>query len=160
MKPTHRTLIARLCAAVLALLGFASCDYIIDGPVEYGCPNMDYKISGTVTDEAGAAIEGIRVVIPNVDYDYDRNCYVGDTLFTDRKGYYVSPQHNDMSPAHDGMLFEDVDGEKNGKFLSLTLTPEQVRNAPNKQVKKGDGHWYDGGFEYTVDVKLSSPKKD
>ena len=160
MKPFSRSLISRLCMAILSLLGLASCSNIIDGPTEYGCPNMDYKISGTVTDEAGTPVEGIRVVIPEVDYDYDRNCVVSDTLFTDAKGQYASPRHNDMRPAQQGMTFDDVDEEKNGSFLSQTLTPEEVWRAPRKQVKKGDGHWYDGAFDYTVDVTLRKAKEE
>ena len=156
MRPSHLSLLSRLCLAVLTLLGFASCEELM---CEYGTPNMDYKISGTVTDKAGTPVEGIRVVIPNVDYDYDRNCMVSDTLFTDSKGHYVSPQHNDIDPAREGMLFDDVDGEKNGSFLSQTLTPDDVWNAPRKQVKKGDGHWYEGGFEYTVDVTLKKQQE-
>lgn len=141
--------------AVLTLLGFASCT----DPTEEDIPDMDYKIIGTVTDEAGTPVEGIRVVIPNVAYDRNRNCLVSDTLFTDSKGQYVSPKHNGTFPAREGMLFDDVDGEKNGLFLSQSLTPEDVLNAPSKLVKKEDGNLYDGVFEYTVDVTLKKQQE-
>ena len=152
MKPVHLTLISRLCMAVLAMLGFGSCENLLR--CEYGTPNSDYKIIGTVTDTEGTPIEGIRVVVPYTGYDYEHGYPTSDTLYTDVKGTYATPEHNDMTVAENGMIFEDVDGEKNGSFLSRTLTHEEVRNATHQQYKKGDGHWYSGGYEYTVDVTL------
>ncbi|MBR4778482.1 MAG: radical SAM-associated putative lipoprotein, partial [Bacteroidaceae bacterium] len=49
MTPKHKSLLSRLCAAVLALLGFASCEKFNDVRLEYGTPSVDFKVKGTVT---------------------------------------------------------------------------------------------------------------
>lgn len=54
-------------AGLFALLGFTSitsCNQsqVGDQLVEYGCPNADYKVLGTVKDSAGKPIKDIQVV--------------------------------------------------------------------------------------------------
>ncbi|MBO7498544.1 MAG: radical SAM-associated putative lipoprotein [Bacteroidaceae bacterium] len=165
MKLEKKTFVARLCAAVLALLGFASCERIWDARTEYGTPSMDFMVKGTVTDEASNPLEGIRVIVrkeannqprPNqsyVDY-YGRYHMVGgdDTLYTDVKGKYETEVIDAFAVLEQKVYFDDVDGVAGGgAFKSDSVV---LRTAPNKQYKKGDGNWYDGGYEYTVDVQL------
>ena len=169
MTPKHKSLLSRLCAAVLALLGFASCEKFnekyIDYPVEYGTPSVDFKVKGTVTDEASKPLEGIRVIVrtefdnhPNPRQSYlddlgRYHAYGGDdTIYTDVKGRYESNELNTVAIASQQVYFDDVDGAAGGgAFKSDSV---QIKNAPNRQYQKGDGHWYDGGYEYTVDVQL------
>ena len=62
--------------------------------VEYGSPRASYKVMGTVTDEAGQALEGIRVIVPELNnctkiFDSNRYCEERhDTLLTDQQGAY------------------------------------------------------------------------
>ena len=167
MKPEKKTLLARLCAAVLVLLGFASCEKALNGwdlREEYGTPSVDFKVKGTVTDEDENPLEGIRVIVrreannqprSNQSYvdDYGRyHLYGGDdTLYTDVKGKYESSVMDAFAVAEQKVYFDDVDGNANGAFKSDSVL---VRTAPQKKFKESDGNWYDGGYEYTVDVKL------
>ena len=167
MKPEKKTLLARLCAAVLVLLGFASCEKAFNGifvPVEYGSPSVDFKVKGTVTDEDEKPLEGIRVIVrreannqprSNQSYvdDYGRyHLYGGDdTLYTDVKGKYESSVMDAFAVAEQKVYFDDVDGNANGAFKSDSVL---VRTAPQKKFKDSEGNWYAGGYEYTVDVKL------
>lgn len=168
MKTEKKTLLARLCAAVMALLGFASCEEIGVMRCEYGCPSVDFKVKGTVTDTDEKPLEGIRVIVRQADDNrpYPRQSYYDeqgslyswggdDTLYTDARGKYESQTFNVFAVYEQKVYFDDVDGEAGGAF-----EPDSVllKTAPNKQFKKSDGHWYDGGYEYTVDVKLTKAK--
>lgn len=153
MKPVNPSFLSRLCMALLSLLGFAACE---EPMCEYGCPTIDYKISGTVTNAEGTPIEGIRVIVPEVKYDYERNCFVSDTVFTDAEGHYSTSEHTGYPTlAERGIFFDDVDGDAHGgSFAADSLSCFEVNNTPRKQYKEGDGNWYVGGYEYTVDKKL------
>ena len=57
--------------------------------VEYGCPYVEYYVRGTVKDESGNPIEGIRAIIeigecpPEcLEYEYVQR----DTVFSDKNG--------------------------------------------------------------------------
>ena len=60
----------------------------------YGSPHASYKVMGTVTDEDGQALEGIRVIVPELNnctkiLDYNRYREERhDTLITDQQGAY------------------------------------------------------------------------
>lgn len=165
MTPKHKSLLSRLCAAVLALLGFASCEKFNDIRCEYGTPSVDFKVKGTVTDADEKPIEGIRVIVrTNFDNLPDsRQSYVDDlgryhayggddTLFTDVKGRYESNELYTVAIASQHVYFDDIDGNaKGGAFQSDSV---QLKTAPNRQYQKANGHWYNGGYEYTVDVQL------
>ena len=143
---------SRFCGWLLSALGFAgvaSCR-LLPAP-EYGCPTMDYRVIGKVTDADGKPIPGIAVS------HYD---------FPDEEGYsWTKKVHTDADGAFElvdsefpqdtlHIHFVDVDGAANGEYESkevpVTLT----------QTKKGDGRWYDGTFEARdVEVVLEEKKK-
>ncbi len=52
-----------LATTVLGLLGFSSCSWLGIGLCMYGEPHADFKVLGTVRNEDGKPIEGIRVAI-------------------------------------------------------------------------------------------------
>ena len=123
----------------------------------YGEPHADFKALGTVRDENGKPIEGIRVAIrQHRHYEntsgviYDQNdWYENDTLYTDDKGAYQLIRSVFESPNDVKIVFEDIDGEENGgEYTSAEATPEV------KRTKKGDNSWYGGAFEVQADVKL------
>ncbi|MCR5139662.1 MAG: radical SAM-associated putative lipoprotein [Bacteroidaceae bacterium] len=165
MKPEKKTLLARLCAAVLALLGFASCERIWDARTEYGVPSVDFKVKGTVTDEASSPLEGIRVIVrrefdnwpsPKQSYVDDLGRYHeyggDDTLYTDARGKYESRVLESVSVGGQKVYFDDVDSKAHaGVFESDSVL---IKDAPKEAFNQGDGHWYQGGYAYTVDVKL------
>ena len=157
MTPKHKSLLSRLCAAVLALLGFASCEKFNDIRCEYGTPSVDFKVKGTVTDADEKPIEGIRVVIrrPYNPYISRSQQDGGDTIYTNAEGKYESPIITDMSVQLKKAYYDDADGAAGGEFASDSV---EIYKAPKTQFKEASGAWYDGGFEYTVDVQLQKRK--
>ncbi len=161
MKNVINNIWKHLAAAVLGLLGFASCDITGSGLIMYGEPHADFKALGTVSDEAGNPIEGIRVAIslhrhydntPDVIYD-PNDWYENDTLFTDDKGAYLLDHSVFSAPDDVTIVFEDVDGEEHGgEFLSETVKTGVTR------TKKGDKNWYGGAFEAKADVTLKKQR--
>ena len=142
-----------LLAIILGMLGFASCEPLI----MYGSPHADFKALGTVKDEGGKPIEGIRVAIrqhkhysnsPGVIHDIS-DTYVDDTLFTDAAGSYLLNRNSFDAPDDVTIVFEDIDGEAHGgEFRSAEENPKV------KQTRKGDHNWYRGAFEVKADVVL------
>ena len=134
----------QLAAVILGLLGFSSCDIEIGGGmVMYGSPHSDFKAQGTVSDENGKPIEGIRVAIRQHRH------YENDTPYTDDKGAFQLIRSVHVRPDDVKIVFEDIDGEENGgEYASAEAAPEVAR------TKKGDNSWYGGTFEVQADVKL------
>lgn len=62
--------------------------------VAYGSPHASYKLMGTVMSEDGKALEGIRVIVPEINngtkiFEYNIHREVrNDTLITDKEGAY------------------------------------------------------------------------
>ena len=148
MTPRQKNLLSRLCAAVLALLGFASCQEIIGNfRDEYGSPTIIYKIIGTVTDEEGHAISNIRVTVSRED-----------TLFTNDKGMYETKIYDGRTTPC--LIFEDVDEDAGGgTFLPDTIKDDTVWESPRKWLPKNDSDRPLGTYEYTVDVTLKKQEK-
>lgn len=163
MKARNKSLIATLCSAILALLGFASCEKI-SGTArdEYGCPTMDYKVMGTVSDEAGEPVKGIRVTFRATESIADDGTqrYVKESHLTDGKGRYAIGEQRKQYTWAEQLIVEDVDGEANGGlFVNDTIDLERaLYENLGKQYKKGDG-WYQGGYEVNVDVTLKKEEK-
>lgn len=146
----------RMAAAIVGLLGFASCvdEEIIDDQhymVAYGTLHAAFKASGSVNDQNGKPIEGIRVAVtmhhyqpntPTVRYDHNHT-YIHDTLFTDSKGEFLMQKSIGIPVDDATFVFEDVDGEEHGgSFNKAETTP------PVTQTAKSDSKtWFLGAFE-------------
>ena len=142
--------------ALLSVLGF-SCS--IDEPdeygpiiMEYGTPYADYVFKGSVTDEAGTPIQGIKTSLKSV-FDNENEHYVLglDSVETDISGNYqlkyVGTQDRGLK-----IIVEDIDGEANGgEFLSDTLDIDYKKAV---QTKKSDEFWYEGAYDISQDIKL------
>ena len=151
MNRQERFIWKQLATAILGLLGFASCgkvDNIDNFAAEYGQPHADFKALGTVADETGGPIEGIRVAITR-HKRYQSDWYEHDTLFTDDKGAYLLNETIFEGPDDVKIVFDDIDGEENGgSFESVESTPAVT------QTKKGDGNWYDGAFVVEANIMM------
>lgn len=131
---------------VLSLLGFAAataCEpgtigITIPGRVEYGCPYMDFVVSGKVVNKQSDPIPGIKV----------SSC--GNSTFTDRDGAF-SISGQDMSPQ---LFFEDIDGQENGGEFAFKM--EEIEA---EKVGDGDGRWYMGKYQAT-DVVVEMEEKE
>ena len=144
-----------LLTALLSMLGYScSSDEILDEygtPVEYGSPNVNYVVKGTVTDEGGTPVQGIKVSLIVV---YDNEYYdTKESVNTDATGRFQLNETENVSIGYGEVLIvEDIDGEANGgEFRSDTLN---VADLDRKQVKEGDGHWYSGKYELSANIKL------
>lgn len=155
-------LLNAVTASLLSLLGFSSCDNGIfggDEPCLYGTPTSSYHFKGTVTNEKGTPVKGIKVVAQEV---YDGDTTRVDSTYTDSNGNYQTADKSVFSATgyvKEGRLFvsfEDVDGEDNGgEYETAKAVGSDISV---KQIKKGDGSWDAGLYELTADKKLNKKK--
>ena len=148
-------------AMLLSLLGIgSSCSEIEDifGPrLMYGSPTARYSVKGTVTDEAGTPVPGIKVVVSGVySFNDDNNVLVrdyfqlADTLSTDGSGNY-SIQDRSSIPYNEILIRTfDTDGDLNGG----TFAPDSasVTNINFVKDKDDKSEWYCGKADVNVPV--------
>ena len=147
MKNAVKHIWKYLATGILGLLGFASCGKkLVDIAVMYGQPHADFQAMGTVSDEDGNPIKGIRVSVRLNYAPWSQE--METTLYTGDKGDYHFVGEFFTAPTVT-ISFEDVDGEENGgEFASAEVSPEVVR------IMDGDKKWYEGAFEVRADVQL------
>lgn len=129
----------KLIWMLLSLLGFASAcsdkekDEDQNGNLcMYGCPSVTFSVKGTVTNEAGQPIPGIRVGI--------KDTY--PTLLTDDKGGFAFTKETAVFlPEPAVMQFTDVDGAENGLY-----DPKEVEISFTRNPDVAAGEWYRGDF--------------
>ena len=143
---------------VLALLGFAAC---AETSVEYGTPTMDFWVRGKVISDDGKALKDIQVIVKNENAYYNDEegelVRMNDTIYTDSGGEFVSQMMRDGWVDTKKLIFNDIDGEANGgTFKSDSVC---MKDMESKQIKKGDGNWYLGTYEYNMEIKLSKEDK-
>jgi putative lipoprotein (rSAM/lipoprotein system) len=142
MSSKYLQFINAIISGCLTLLGF-SCD-ITNPRVEYGTPNAEFIVNGTVTSaETEEAIRNIRVIMKN------------DTVYTDNDGNYeVSDKGAFPADQIYSIQFQDLDNELNGSFNDT----DTIVEFKNPEFSHGDGHWYEGKATKEFDIKLT-PKK-
>ena len=147
MKSRIKKFWTRLLAAILGILGFASCEPVL----MYGSPHANFKALGTVKDEAGQSIEGIRVAVRQTrrNKSDNREWNTNDTLYTDVKGAWTLINYEGTVPDELTIVLEDIDGEAHGGAFKPAEVKPQI-----KQTHKGDNSWYLGDFEAKADVTL------
>lgn len=131
-----------LYGLIIGLLGFTQgCN--IYGPVEYGVPHADYKISGRVTDAKNNPIKGIEITVKDVYYDEAKPQ-------TDASGNY-SMEFSEFPNRSFEIVYKDLDGAENGgEFADMT---ENI-SFKSEDFTGGSGNWYDGKAAKVVDVVL------
>lgn len=144
-------------SALLVLLGFEACTGMENGGEEYGTPTVDFHVVGQVTDAEGKPIEGIRVTTRGY-YDFNDGT-MEQTTYTDKEGRYATKEVKSIG-IDPGMkvVFEDVDGEANGGLFAADSISSGAM--AKEKVKKGDGNWYEGGYELTANAKLKAEGLD
>lgn len=155
MKSCINKLWKYLAAAVLGVLGFSSCGEIIEPAGMYGSPYADFKALGSVKDENGKPIEGIKVKVNRYVYSSDESdkeleWIDKDSTYTDVKGTY-SMSKRVWPPAlvETKIFFEDIDGPAHGgEFLPAEVIPETTHD------KESTGSWNHGTIEAKADVVL------
>lgn len=151
-----------LLTTLLGMLGYGcSSDEPMDmyGPpimCEYGVPQAEYNIKGSVVDEQGVPVEGIKTSLKYVSEERDANgkCLAMgiDSLQTDAAGRFNFVYEDFPKNQHIKLLVEDIDGEANG----CTFQNDTIDIDYNKavQTKDGDGNWNEGTFEIKQDIQL------
>ena len=162
MKQKVNTLYRIILGALMTLLGFGSCSKSTSTPEMYGQPTAYYKFNGTIKDEAGNPIKGIRVVFnPNSKVDENSDNYPYylqgnvDTLYTNDNGQFGKDKlkYSQTSITNDAVvIIDDVDGAANGgEFQKVTLSKSQIEI---KKITDGDGVWYKGNYTITANATL------
>ncbi len=132
----------RLISLLLSILGigttatYTACD-IIPGGCEYGTPFADFKINGTVTNESGQSVPGIKILM------------MYDSTYTDSNGKYNLVTESFPTDQNFPIQFIDVDGESNGKLQ--TVDTAVVFVDPDF---KGGKDWYEGETSKTFDITM------
>lgn len=120
-------------AVVLPLLAAAFCSCALGETDVMSSldeePVANYQVMGTVSDEAGAPVYGIRVIA-----DYSS---LTDTLYTDREGRF-SKFLSAPRVAMFRLTFTDVDGQANGGgFKPKTLDVKPFRTEMASGLRGG-----------------------
>ena len=148
-----------LLASLLTFLGYGCT---MNEPIDmygtpilmYGTPTVTYNIKGTVTDEDGKAINGIKVKATINTSDEANTEHILDAKITDAEGKYIMKIY-DYIPVNDSnhkLIIEDIDGAENGgEFQSDTI---KVTDLEIKKISGPDGEWNLGVFEINADAKL------
>ena len=148
-------------ATLLALFGFSNCDNAV---VEYGVPNADYTVKGTVVNKADAkSIKGIRIGFsrvypePMLMYGVMPQPFISNKAdTTDIQGAYKLTDNFSIGEIQDDVLtvfVQDIDGAENGLYNDTTF---QVDYKNIKATGKKSS-WYDG--EYSKEIKIELNKK-
>lgn len=132
---------------IMSLLGFTSCTTLGgDIPAMYGSPYIDFKASGTVQNEAGIPVKGIKVIM------YENTDYAVDSVYTDQNGKYSFDEREFTYTGEiQGLRFMDEDGQDNGGEFKTKDIPNSEMDIV--QTEKGKD-WYEGRFESNLTVVL------
>ncbi|MFC2104111.1 radical SAM-associated putative lipoprotein [Bacteroidota bacterium] len=138
MKNSFFRIINKLILVLLALLGF-SCDPD-DGYVEYGMPNADFKVQGTIIDVSTLQkLSGIEVVM-----DYD-------TAYSDVDGNYEVKVNAWPESETFVVTFKDIDEAANGLYLEA----DTIVDFTDVEFINGSSPWYYGEKSKEINIKLS-----
>lgn len=134
------TLISRLCAFGMAILGFSLSSCENEVPDMYGTPTGTFEVKGDVETEDGADVKGARVVVKEVNYETNRGQEIGDAI-TDADGDYSI--RASTFPA---------------SKLRVCCYPPEGLEADSVDIdvdyKDGDGAWDWGTAKAEVDFRL------
>ena len=142
-------------AALLSFVGYGCSDNDDPGTAMYGSPSADYQVSGTVTDENGNPIEGIKASLTYIK-EVEGEIVAGEDIsavLTDASGKFsLGTPVMDLLPNNVKLVVKDIDGEEHGGTFKDGINAIEFENA--KLVKQGDGSWYSGTLAIKQDVKM------
>ena len=154
-------------AGLISMLGFTTGCEKAESVVEYGTPNADYTVKGSVVNKAdGKPIEGISIgynptLMATTLYGILPTPYKPKaSVTTDAKGEFKLKSNfsiGEFQPDENGLVsvyVEDIDGEKNGLFQSEVLKVN-FKNAEHGGKPKS---WYNGEYTKTIKVELTEIK--
>ena len=155
-------------AGLISFLGFSSCGIanddipnIPDIPVAYGTPHAEFVVTGKVTDSAGQALPGIRVVVPKADYH--QRAYpissneIRDTSYTQPNGTFAYHYYNSGMATNDSiniyMKFEDSAEE-------IRYEADSVKVTFLSSDLQGASGWSQGKAEKEINIELRNKESE
>lgn len=142
-------------AALLSFVGYGCSDNDDPGTAMYGSPSASYKVSGTVTDENGNPIEGIKASLTYINEVEGEIVAEEDisAVLTDASGKFsLGTPVMDLGLNGVKLVVKDIDGEEHGGTFKDGINDIEFENA--KLVTPGDGSWYSGTLAIEQDVKM------
>lgn len=136
--------------ALLGVLGFAAgCDKNGgDYPVEYGTPNADYEVIGSVrlsgTDRAVGGVQ-VRVLAKGPDGKYYSNQYLPVTATSENGRFTIQQQQFPLKN-----VVVPLEFSKQDEILTDTLDVSFEGVA----LSGSSGSWYEGKASKTIEVEL------
>ena len=144
-----------ILTALLSLLGYGCSSENSEemyGVQMYGVPSAEYQISGTVTNEGGNVVQGIKTSVKQIStYDGKSQAFAIDSVMTNTNGHYDVSVHVFPMNKEIKLLVEDVDGDANGAYQNDTIDID-YNNA--QKIKEGERVWNNGTFAIKQDIKL------
>lgn len=135
MKIRYLKLKQWFLASLTGLLGLNMTSCLFGA--EYGCPEVEYKVKGTVTNPQGEPIEGIEAFMLYRD------------VLTDSEGKYDLTVRDESYYDTVYVRFRDIDSTENGLYAD-TIIPVDFSNA----TFTGGHGWFEGSATKTADVTL------
>ena len=152
----------KLLSLMLAILGFSGCSD--DGDEEggglmlmYGTPPAHFQVKGRIVSSGNwSPVKEIRAVLYDSSvYEGEEHIHSADTVYTDSNGRFTMKIGTWIENRKDlKVVFQDVDGEKNGVFESKEATVTFKRS----DLKGGSG-MYPGSAEKDLGTVRITPKK-
>ncbi len=147
MKQKITTIVGAVMSAIVAILGFSSCE----AEYMYGTPHGDFRVSGLVTDEEGAPVNKARIIVRPYGFgngEFFLHDYECDTLVTDIAGKYRG----------------EISGVPSKKVVIVCEDPQGGYQTDSVEVKpkyeNGDHDWYEGAATAEVNFKLKKAEEN
>lgn len=148
MRKKFYALLNLLLAPVLAMLGFSGCDNNV--VCLYGSPYAKYDVKGTILNEEGKQLEGMKVTSKEIYTNENVEGYFGhelNTTSTDSKGQYQAT--GNWTGFHPGntllrIVVEDPQHVYATDSVDVTL----------KRTDKDKDDWCQGTDVGTADLRL------
>lgn len=142
---------------ILSLLGFTSCDKIIQMREEYGMPHATYKLVGSVKDaRTGEGIEGLQVTYRRpypTGGDEEEHFYEESVLSGKDGSVQVTLKEYDAEASDKlSLRIKDIDGDKNGLYETKELAKKDLDIVFEKDDKS---NWHTGTYTIGFQVRLN-----
>ena len=139
-----------LLLSLASLLGISTGCSTGCGGEEYGCPEADYRVKGTVVDEQGAPVEGIGVMKRYEAHENRVTQYsYADT--TDAEGRFDVKQSSSPGYSYIPVEFHDTDSNQHGLYADTTVNV----SFEGARFSGGDGNWFEGTATKEITVTLN-----
>lgn len=142
---SFRHAVNRLLSMVLVLLGFSSCESLVDpGEEMYGTPHADFEIKGAVMSDDGVPVSEAEIVMKYPDAVYP----IAEPIYTDENGVYGA-MYSDWTTGKVRIVCNDPAGVYESDSTDITL---------KFNGKKSD--WYMGKAEAEVNFRLKKEEAE